>query len=102
VGSTVDLVVVIVETSDVSTGKLGDLTGRATYTTANIENLHALLHAHAVGKVMLMTGDSLVEGFAVGEAAEVEGLAPAIFVEIGCQVIVAGTKLDIFRIFCLS
>jgi hypothetical protein len=38
---------------------------------------------------VLVAGDGLVEGLAVGEAAEVEALAPAILVQIGGEVIVA-------------
>ncbi len=37
---------------------------------------------------MLMAGNGAVEGFTVGEAAEVEGRAPAVFVEVGCEVVV--------------
>ena len=96
-GSTVDLVVIVVEAGDVSTRELGNLTGRATDTTADVENLHSLLDPHAVGEVVLMASNGLVEGFAVGEAAEVEGLAPAILVEVGCQVVVAKLELVFIR-----
>lgn len=40
-----------------------------------------------------MAGDGLVEAFAVGEAAEVEGGAPAVFVDVGCEVVVASCAL---------
>jgi hypothetical protein len=46
------------------------------------------LNADAVGEVVLVTGDGLVEAFALGEAAKVERLAPAVFVEIGREVVV--------------
>ena len=36
-----------------------------------------------------MPGDGLVKGLGVGEAAEVEGGAPAVFVEVGGEVVVA-------------
>jgi len=36
-----------------------------------------------------MAGDGLVEAFAIGKAAEVEGAAPAIFVDVGGEVVVA-------------
>lgn len=93
VSSSVNLVVVVVQTSDVGTGELGDFAGRATNTAANIEDLHSLLNAHAVGEVVLVTSNGLVERLAVGETAEVEGLAPTIFVEIGSEVVVAGCTL---------
>lgn len=89
VSGSVNLVVVVVQTSDVGASKLGDFTSRATNTAANIEDLHSLLDAHAVGKVVLVAGNGLVERLAVGEAAEVEGLAPTIFVQIGSEVVVA-------------
>ena len=36
-----------------------------------------------------MAGDALIEGLAVAEAAEVEGNTPAIFIEVGGEVVVA-------------
>ncbi len=38
---------------------------------------------------MLMPGDGMVEGLAVGEAAEVEGLAPSVLVEVRGEVVVS-------------
>ena len=84
VSSTINLVVVVVEAGDVSAGKFGNLTSRTTDTAANIEDLHALLNAYRVRKVVLMASDGLAEGFVVGEAAKVEALAPTILVEVGC------------------
>lgn len=89
VGGTVDLVVVVVEAGDVGIGELGDFARRATDTATNIENLHALLDADLGSEVVLVTGNSLVEGLAGGETAEVEALAPAILVDIGREVVVA-------------
>lgn len=68
--------------------ELGDLAGRAANTATNVEDLHTLLHVHGVGEVVLVAGDSLVERLALGEAAEVERLAPAILVDVGGKVIV--------------
>lgn len=87
-----DLVVVVVQTGNVAASELGDLTSRPTDTTANIQDLHALLNADAVREVVLVAGNSLVEGLALGEAAEVERLAPSILVEIGSEVVVAATS----------
>lgn len=89
VGSTVNLVVVVVETGDVGTRELDHLTGGATNTTANVQNLHALLETGLHGEIVLVTGDGLVEGLTVGETAEVEGGAPAVLVEISSQIVVA-------------
>lgn len=101
----VDLVVVVVETGDVASGELCNLTGWAANTAANIEHLHALLDANAVGQVVLVAGNGLVEGLAGGEAAEVEGLAPAVLVQIGGQVVVVPRQSGILgcsRLFASS
>ncbi len=61
VGGTVDLVVVVVKTSDVGVGELGDLARRSSDATADIEHLHALLYADLRGKIVLMASDGLVK-----------------------------------------
>ena len=91
-GSTLDLVVVVVQAGDVGTSKLGNLTSRATDTAADIEDTHVLLDADLVGEVVLVAGNSLVEGLADGVAAEVEGLAPAVLVQVGCEVVVVSRQ----------
>jgi hypothetical protein len=87
-GGTLNLIVVVVEASDVGTGELGNLSSRATDTAANVEDLHALLNAHAMSEVVFVSGNSLIERLALREATEVEGLAPAILVQVGCEVVV--------------
>lgn len=89
VGGAVDLVVVVVQTSDVSTSELDHLASGTTDTTADIQNLHVLGDTSHVGEVVLVTGNGLVERLTVGETAEVEGGAPSVLVEIGSQVVVA-------------
>jgi hypothetical protein len=89
VGGAVDLVVVVVQTGNVAASELGNLAGRAADTTANVKDLHALLDANAVSKVVLMASNSLVETLAVGESAEVERLTPSVLVQVGGQVVVA-------------
>lgn len=101
VGCSVDLVVVVVETSDVAAGELCNLTGRATDTAADIEDFHALLDTNGVGQVVLVTGNCLVKGLAVGESAEVERLAPAILVQIRRQVVVVSRESGILGGSCL-
>jgi hypothetical protein len=88
VGGSLDLVVVVVETSDVCARELDNLSGRATNTTTDIEDLHVVLEVHDVGEVVLVTGNGLFEGLAVGETAEVERLTPTVLVKIGGQVVV--------------
>jgi hypothetical protein len=90
VGSALNLVVVVVETCDVCTGELGDLARWPAYAATDIENLHALLDADLMGKIVLMSGNGLVEALANRVPAEVEGLAPAVFVQISGEVVVPG------------
>ena len=90
-----DLVVVVVQTNNIGTGELDHLSCRAADTTADIQNLHALLHAHDVGEVVLMTGDSLMERLAVGKSTEVEALTPAILVQVGREVVVMSGKSSV-------
>lgn len=100
-GGAVDLVVVVVEASDVGARELGNLTRRATDTAANVQDPHALLDVHRVGEVVLVAGNGLVEGLAVGEATEVEGLAPAVLVQIGRKVVVVLRKGGVLGGSCL-
>ncbi len=85
----IDLVIVVVQPRDVDAGELGDFTCRPADAAADIEDFHAFAQAHHVCEVVLMAGDGLVEAFAVGKAAEVEGAAPAVFVDVCCEVVVA-------------
>jgi len=39
-----------------------------------------------------VAGNGLVEGLAVGIAAEVEALAPAVLVQVGCKVVVVSCE----------
>jgi hypothetical protein len=43
VGGTLDLVAIVVKPNDFAAGKSGYLTGRATNSTPNVENLHTLV-----------------------------------------------------------
>lgn len=86
---TLNLVVVVVESDNVGTSELGNLASGATDTTANIENVHSLLDANLVRQVVLMASNGLVKGLAEGKAAEMEGLAPSVLVDIGGKVVVA-------------
>jgi hypothetical protein len=42
-----------------------------------------------VGDIVFVAGDGAVERLSVGEAAEVEALAPAVLVEVGGKVVVS-------------
>jgi hypothetical protein len=88
-GGTVNLIVVVVETGDVSASELGNLASGSTNTTANIEHLHAFLDAHGVGEVVFMTRDGLVERLTSRESTKVERLTPAVLIQIRGQIVVA-------------
>jgi hypothetical protein len=96
VGGSLDLVVVVVETSDVCARELDNLSGRATNTTTNIKDLHVVLEVHDVGEVVLVAGNGLFERLAVGETAEVERLTPAVLVKVGGQVVVVTGQGSVF------
>ena len=95
-GGTLDLVVVVVETDDIDTRELDNLTRRAADTAANIQYAHVVGEVHLVGQVMLVAGNGLVEGLAVRIAGKVEGLAPAVLVQVGGQVVVVPGEGGIF------
>lgn len=77
---TLNLVIIVVQTGNMCACELCDFSGWSTDTTADVKDLVSVFDADLGGEVVLMTGDGLVEGLAVCKAAEVEGLAPAIFV----------------------
>jgi hypothetical protein len=79
----------------VGTSELDHLASGTTDTTANIQNLHVLCDTGLEGEVVLVAGNGLVERLTVGKTAEVEGGTPAILVEVGGEVVVAGTMLSV-------
>jgi len=70
--STLDLVVIVVQTGDVCTGKFGNLSCGSTNTTSNIEDFVTIFDADFGGEVVFVAGNGLVEGFTICETAEVE------------------------------
>ena len=88
---TLDLVIIVVQSGNVCTSEFCDFSGRATNSAANVEDFVSVFDANLAGQVMFVTRNGLVKGFAVCEAAEMEGLAPAVFVEVGAQVVVTIT-----------
>lgn len=69
-------------------GELGDFPRGTAHATAYIEDLVVFADADYVGEIVLVAGDGGGKGLAGTEAAEMEGLGPAVFVEIGCEVVV--------------
>jgi hypothetical protein len=52
-----DLEIVVVQPGDPGVGKVGDLTGRATDTAADVEDLHTGLDTDLSGEVVFVTGE---------------------------------------------
>lgn len=89
---TLDLVVVVVDAYDVDACEFNHFARGTADAAADVEDELFFGEVHAVGEVVLVAGDGLSEWFVFGEAAEVEAAAPAVFVEVGCEVVVAGKK----------
>ena len=57
-------------------------------TTANVEDFVSVFDTDLRGEIVLMASNGLVERFTVGEATEVERLAPAVLVEICSEIVI--------------
>lgn len=101
-GSTLDLVIVVVQANDIGAGEFDHFSCWTTNTASDVQNSLALLHVHDVGEVVLVTGNCLFEWLAVCESAEVEGLAPAVLVEIGSEVVIVSGEGSVFCFPCLE
>ena len=85
---TLNLVVIVVQPSNVCASELCDFAGWPSNTTANVEDFVSVFDTDLRGEIVLMASNSLVERFTVGEATEVERLAPAVLVEICSEIVV--------------
>lgn len=85
---TADLEVVVVQADNLSIRELRYLTCGTADTTANIEDTHASLDAHFVGKVVFVASKRGVEGLPLIEAREMERSAPSIFIELSSTVVI--------------
>lgn len=89
-----NLIVIIVESHNIGASKFGNLPCRTSDTTADIQNVHSFPEPNHMGEIMFMTSDCLIETFTRSESTEMEGRAPAVFIQIGCKVIVAAMVRD--------
>ena len=89
VGSTLNLVPIVIESNDLAASKSSHLTGRASHSTPDIEDLHALLQLKLEGHVMFMASKRLEKPLVDRKAAEVKRLGPSLLVEISGKVVVA-------------
>jgi hypothetical protein len=85
---TLNLVVIVVQSGNVCSGELGDLSGGTSYTASNIQHFVTILDTDFRGEVVFVTGNGLVERFTVGKSTEMERLTPSVFVKIGGKVVV--------------
>ena len=75
-----NLIVVVVQSHDIGSSELDNLSRRSSHTASYVQYTHVLAETHHVGKVVFVTGNGLVKRLAIGVATEVETLAPAILV----------------------
>jgi hypothetical protein len=92
-----NLVVVVVQSRNVSACKLCNLSSRSTNTASDIKDSVSFLDTNFGSQVMFMTSNCLVETFTVCETTEVKRLAPAVFVKI-CPEIVVAMHVRILRL----
>ena len=91
----VDLIIIVVEPGDVHVRKSGNLPSRLPHPTAHVKHLHTLSEVHHVSEVVLMSSESLKKGLSRPEAAEMEGLGPAILVEVRRKVVITARRTDV-------
>ena len=87
-GSTADLVLVVVQADNVDVRETSDLTGGTADTTTDIEHAHTGAEVHLGGEVVFVAGEGGTEAFAFVETREVEGAGPGVLVEESGSVIV--------------
>ncbi len=86
--SAANLEVVVVQADDLSIRELRYLACRTTDTTANVEDTHAGLDPHFVGKVVFVASKRGMEGLSLVEAREMERGPPSIFIELGGTIVI--------------
>jgi hypothetical protein len=69
-----------------------NLPRRAPDAAPHVEDPHPLPDVHHVREVVLVADEALSEGLSGRGAVEVEALAEAELVEVGCEVVVSGYR----------
>ena len=87
---TFDLIIIVVQSSDMSASEFHNLPSWSANTTTDIENLHSLLDADLICEIMFMSGNGLLKWFTVCKPAEMERLAPAILIQVCYEIVVTG------------
>lgn len=97
-----DLVRIIVQTDDIAPSESRNFSGRLAHTATDIKHSHRVIDVDPVSKVVLMARKCLKKGFPRRESTEMERLCPALFVQIGSKVVVAGYHDQQESLFCTS
>ena len=84
------LIGIVIQPDDLAARENRHLARGFPHSAADVEDFHRSVYPDAVGEVVLVAGKGLQERFPRGETAEVEGLRPGFFVEVGGEVVVAG------------
>jgi hypothetical protein len=82
-----DLVVVVVDTDDVSTGEASNVAHGATDTSTEVSNLVTTAKTETQGQIVLVAAERVLVRLAGNAGTEVERLTPTILVEISDQVV---------------
>ena len=83
------LILIIIQTHHLTTRESRYLTSGLPNSAPDIEDRHGSVDSDPVSEVVFVAGQSLEKSFARGETAEVEGLRPGFFVEVGDEIVVA-------------
>lgn len=70
--SPINLVIVVVETSNMAPSESCDFSGRSSNTTSDIQNLVSILDTNLCSEVVFVASNGSVETFTVCESAEME------------------------------
>ena len=89
---------IVVDADDSGSGEPGDLDQRAADAATQIHRGHAGPEPQSVGNVVLVARERRGETLAFGAGREMEGLAPAVFEEIGDQVVVRVFEIPVARL----
>jgi hypothetical protein len=89
-GGSPDLVFVDVEPRDVAPSEFGNLASGPSDTATYVQDFHAPFNVDGMSKVMLVTGNSFLEGFTTCGPVEMEALPKSEFVEVSREIIVPG------------
>ena len=69
---TLNLIVIVVQSSDVCAGEFGNFSRRTSNTASHIKDSVSIFDTNFGSEVVFVTGNGLVEGFSVGETTEME------------------------------